>query len=240
MESQKGKGSLRSLCWQRWEPFLTVHPAVLDTLRSICSGSESQLALRIIRKLKGWKESRDLCCWMRFCGFAWFGTLSKHKAKIKNKLQSLHHGRYLICFLNVKTFHSLDPCGILQKWPSLPCICLGTPFRCEVEVPPIKRWSLFHHTWSLDVDTRLDLDKEVSKFTADTGTWDLAVFHWGWNPEVTRSPSWPAKRWEDMRSKFEVPWHPGAHQPPANSQTYGWDHPRPASLQSRQQWSQAT
>lgn len=142
---------------------LAVHLAVLATLWSICSGSEWQLALRVIRKLKWWKERRDLCCWMRFCGFAWFGTLSRHKAKIKNKLQSLHYGRYLICFLNVKTFHTL---GILQKWPSLPCIWLGTSFQWKVEVPPIKRWSLFCHTWSMDVDTWLDLGKEISKFTA--------------------------------------------------------------------------
>lgn len=121
MESWRGKGSLRSLCRQLSQPSLAVHPAVLTTLRSICSGSEWQLALRVIRKLKWWKERRDLCCWMRFCGFAWFGTLSRHKAKIKNKLQSLHYGRYLICFLNVKNFHTL---GILQKWPSLPCIWL--------------------------------------------------------------------------------------------------------------------
>lgn len=70
-------------------------------------------------------------------------------------------------FFKCENFHKLGPWVILQKWPSLPHICLGTPFRWEVEVPPIKRWSLFHRTWSLNVEIGLDLDEEIGEFTAD-------------------------------------------------------------------------
>ena len=210
-------------CWNhgraeaRWEACAD-RPAALTALRSICSGSESpQPVLRTSRKLTWWKESRDRCCWMRFCGFAWVGTLSQHKAKMKNKPQSLHHGRCLICFLNVKLSQT-RPLGHIAKMAITSPHLSRHTLSWEVEVPPIKRWSLFHRTWSLNVEIGLDLDEETGEFTADKRLALEALLSFT-GVGTLRSPCWGASAGllKDERVRGENSRYPGIRAP-ANSQ----------------------
>ena len=69
-------------------------------------------------------------------------------------------------FLNVKLSQT-RPLGHIAKMAITSPHLSRHTLSWEVEVPPIKRWSLFHRTWSLNVEIGLDLDEETGEFTAD-------------------------------------------------------------------------
>ena len=100
--------------------------------------------------------------------------------------------------------------------------------QAVVSVLPHAESGLRHMTWTV----RLANMKQ-----AETCTLGLVIFYCGWNPEVTtsRSPSWPAKRWEGYKERIRGTLAARPQSLLANSQTYEWGHPRPASLQSHQQ-----